>query len=295
MHAYRNWILASRPWSFAMTAISVSVGSAMAAMDGGFHWGYFLLALAAAVILHAATNLANDYYDVTRGVDTLAAATAQYRPHPIVEGLLAPEKVLGVVLILYLVSSGIGVFLAAARGWPILWIGLIGVAASFTYTGPPLNYKYRALGEFSVFLMWGPLMVEGAYYVQRQAFSRAALWVSIPFGVLVALVLLSNNIRDIAHDSRKGIRTLPILIGRRNGLRLFMGLIALSYASILWMSLRGPLGPWSLIVLISLPLAFRLLRQMHRRIPDDADAQTAKLDTAFGVFLVASLVLEGLL
>ena len=293
MNIYRNWFLASRPWSFSMSAISVSVGSALGAIDGSFSWVYYVATLLATVLLHAATNLINDYYDVKSGVDTREVATAQYRPHPLVEGKLPSEQVKMAAYILYLLSILIGLYLATTRGWALLWIGLIGAFASLTYTAPPLKYKYSALGEISVFLMWGPLMVSGAYFVQRQVFSLNALWISIPFGALVALVLLANNIRDIRHDRSKGILTLAILLGQAKGLRLFKWLIILAYAAILLMSIFGPLYVWSLIVLLSLPLALRLLRQMLQQVPADADARTAQLDTAFGVLLVLSLVLEG--
>jgi 1,4-dihydroxy-2-naphthoate octaprenyltransferase len=290
---YRNWFLASRPWSFTMTAISVSVGSALAAIDGSFSWPYYAITLLATVLLHAATNLINDYYDVKSGVDTREVATAQYRPHPLVEGKLPAHQIRLAAHILYVLSILIGLYLAATRGWVLLWIGLIGAIASFTYTAPPLKYKYNALGEISVFLMWGPLMVTGAYYVQRQMFSLSALCISIPFGALVALVLLANNIRDIHHDRNKGILTLAILIGQEKGLQLYRWLIILAYLAILLMAIFGPLYMWSLIVLLSLPLAWRLLRQMLKQVPADADARTAQLDTAFGVLLVLSLVLEG--
>lgn len=277
-----------------MTAISVSVGGALAAIDGDFSWGLFGLALISGVFLHAATNLINDYYDVKSGVDTREVSTAQYRPHPLLEGKLEPPKVLRAALLLYGTATVIGLGLVAARGLPILWLGLAGTFASMTYTAPPLKYKYSAMGEISVFLMWGPLMVLGSYFVQRQTFSAAAFWISLPFGMLVALVLLANNIRDVNHDREKGILTIPIVIGQRNGLRLYLALVLLAYLGIIVMSLMGPLHLWSLIVLISLPLAVRLLRQMVQQVPVDADAQTAQLDTAFGVLLVISLVLEGL-
>jgi 1,4-dihydroxy-2-naphthoate octaprenyltransferase len=276
-----------------MTAISVSVGSTLAAIDGNFSWGLYGLTLVSGVFLHAATNLMNDYYDVKSGVDTQEASTAQYRPHPLLEGKLAPQSVLKASVLLYGAATMIGLFLVAVRGWPILWIGLAGTFASLTYTAPPFKYKYSALGEFSVFLMWGPLMVMGAYFVQRQTFNTDVLWISLPFGVLVALVLLANNIRDVTHDRDKGIQTLPMVIGQHNGLRLYIALMVLAYLGIIGMSVCGPLHLWSLIVLLSLPLAARLLRQMMRQVPIDADAQTAKLDTAFGVLLVISLVLEG--
>jgi 1,4-dihydroxy-2-naphthoate octaprenyltransferase len=295
MNIYRNWFLASRPWSFTMTAISISVGSALAAIDGDFSWGFYLMALIGTVLLHAATNLINDYYDVKSGVDTHEVSTAQYRPHPLVEGKLNAENVRRAAYILYGLSSVIGIFLAATRGWELLWIGLIGAFASLTYTAPPLKYKYSALGEISVFLMWGPLMVAGSYFVQRQTFSMNAFWISLPFGVLVALVLLANNIRDIGHDRDKGILTLAIVLGQRKGLFLYVTLVISAYLGIALMAIIGPLYVWSLIVLLSMPLALRLLNQMMKRIPADADARTAQLDTAFGVLLVISLILEGVL
>jgi len=293
MNLYRNWFLASRPWSFMMTAISISVGSALGAMKGDFSWLLYGATLIGMILLHAATNLMNDYYDVAGGVDFHDVSTAQYRPHPVLEGKLNLLQVRNGALVLYCAASAIGLGLAAIRGFHLFLIGLIGVFASLSYTAPPLKYKYKALGEFSVFFMWGPLMVEGAYFVQRQAFSLDAFWVSLPFGLLVALVLLINNTRDINDDRQKDIVTLPILIGRNNGLRLYLTLVVIAYLGILWMSIFGPLRIWSLIVLASLPLAVRLLKQMIREIPLDADARTAQLDTFFGVLLVTSLVLGG--
>ena len=107
-------------------------------------------------------------------------------------------------------------------------------------------------------------------------------------------MLLANNIRDIKHDRDKGILTLAIVLGQRHGLLLYFLLVVLAYLAIILMSIFGPLYLWSLIVLLSLPLALKLLRLMMKQIPADADARTAQLDTAFGLLLVISLVLEGL-
>ncbi|MFZ0243105.1 MAG: 1,4-dihydroxy-2-naphthoate octaprenyltransferase [Desulfobacterales bacterium] len=292
---YRNWFLASRPWSFTMTAISVAVGGAIAAADGPFYGGLFFLSISGAVCLHAATNLINDYYDVKSGVDTIEVSTAQYRPHPLVEGKIQPRSVLTAAYLLFALATVMGLWLTAVRGWPLLAIGVAGLLASIAYTAPPVSYKYVALGELSVFLMWGPLMVEGAYFAQRGTFSADALWISIPFGVLVALVLLANNLRDIQHDKNRGIRTIAIFLGAQKGFILYAVLVSLAYLSILVMVLFGPLSWWSLLVFFSLPIAVRLLKLMAKKIPDDADARTARLDTAFGVLLVISLIMEALI
>jgi len=291
MSIYQKWFLATRPWSFTMTAISISVGSVMGAMDGGFSWAFYLVTLAGVIFMHGAANLLNDYYDVRSGVDTLEVSTAQYRPHPLVEGALTLTEVLIEALCLFVLAAFIGIFLAATKGWMILVLALIGGFAGVFYTAPPFRYKYKALGELSVFLMWGPLMVEGAYFVQRQTLSLDALWVSIPFGVLVALVLFANNLRDTADDKGKGIRTLSIITGPRKGIWVYVTLVVCAYASVVVMAFTGPLNPWSLMVLISLPLFFSLLRKMIHKPPLDADAQTAQLNTAFGILLLISLII----
>lgn len=290
----QNWFLASRPWSFSMTAISVSVGSALAAMEGDFSWSLYLITLLSIIVLHAASNLMNDYYDVLNGVDSLDVSTAKYRPHPLLEGKLKPLRVRNIAMFLFAFVFVTGVYLTFTRGWMVLIIGLLGLVGGWLYTAPPFKYKYHALGELSVFALWGPLMVEGSFYVQRQALSVEALWISLPFGVLVSLVLLANNIRDMSHDRIQDIRTLPMLIGYHNGLRLYMAMIILAYGAVLWMSFNGPLPSWSLIVLVSIPLAYRLLARMASDVPIDADARTAQLNTAFGALLVTSLILERL-
>jgi 1,4-dihydroxy-2-naphthoate octaprenyltransferase len=292
MSLYTNWILASRPWSFTMTFISVSVGAALAENAADFSWGLYLLTLIGAVLAHAGTNLINDYYDVRSGVDDPDAKTAQYRPHPLVEGELEPVKVRNAALALLGLALALGLILAASRGFEIVVLGLIGLAASLAYTAPPVKYKYMGLGEFSVFLMWGPLMVEGGYFVQAGAFSLRALLVSIPFGVLVALVLLANNIRDMEHDASKGIRTIAISLGRPASMALYKSLMTAAYASVALMALSGYVSPWALITLLSLPIAVGLFKEMSGLPPNDADARTAKLDTAFGLLLVLSLAIS---
>ncbi len=294
MNAYQKWFLASRPWSFTMTTVSVSVGSVLGSIDGSFSWFLYLLTLAGVIFMHASANLFNDYYDVLSGVDTLEVSTAQYRPHPLAEGSLKPREIFIEALCLFSLAALIGIFLAVTRGWTVLVIAMIGAFAGVFYTAPPFRYKYRGLGEIATFLMWGPLMVEGAYFVQRQALSVDAFWISLPLGVLVALVLLANNIRDTVTDGERGIKTLPIIAGGRKGIWIYIMLVEFAYLSVILMALAGPLNLWSLMVLVTLPLCFSLLRKTVKNVPIDADAQTAKLNTVFGVLLLISLIIERL-
>ena len=295
MISYKNWFLAMRPWSFTMSVISVSVGAALAATHGSFSWNLYIITAIAMIAIHGGVNLMNDFFDYRSGVDIDEAATTQYRPHPLVEGKIYPMPVLWVSIILYSLGIALGLYLTYLCGWEILWIGLIGVIAGILYTAPPLSYKYRAWGELSVFLMWGPLAVEAAYFIQARHLSWEAFWVSIPFGVLVALVLFANNLRDVVTDAKADVKNLAMLFGRNNGPIVYACMILAAFISIIIMSLVGPLEKWSLIVLLSLPVAFKLIKEMIREVPKDADARTAQLNTAFGILLVISLILESVI
>ncbi len=289
------WFLATRPWSFSMTAISVGVGGALAALHKTFDLWLFLVTLLGAIAVHAATNLINDYFDYKRGVDRPGAPTTLYRPHPLVQGLIAPNAVLKVSLGLYLLAALVAFYLLWVTGPVLLSFILVGLLASFFYTADPVRYKYIALGELSVFLMWGPLMIGGAYFVQTGELSLQAVAISIPFGVLVALVLLANNLRDIEYDGSVGIKTLGTLLGEANTMRLYQILAVLAYLAVVVLVVLRILSPWGLLVFLSAPLALNLIKTLQREIPKDADARTAQIDTLFGIFLILSLILEKLL
>jgi 1,4-dihydroxy-2-naphthoate octaprenyltransferase len=275
-----------------MSLISVSIGTLLAAQDGPLSWFWFSLVCVGIVAFHAAANVLNDYFDTRYEVDQNDSPTARYRPHPLIGKLLTPRQLLIEAFILFAVTLGIGLTLSFVRSLWILWIGIIGIATSVFYTGWPVKLKYSGWGEVFVFLMWGPLMFEGAYLAQRQALSGKALLVSIPFGVLVALVLLANNIRDIAHDSRQHIRTISILLGNRRSIMLYAALILTAYFYMIVIVAFGLVSPWALLVLLSLPKAIKLVREFIHKVPEAADANTAQLNTIFGVLLIIGLILD---
>jgi 1,4-dihydroxy-2-naphthoate polyprenyltransferase len=275
-----------------MSLISVSVGTLLAAREGSISWGWYALTAFGITLFHAAANVINDYFDSRYQIDREDSPTAKYRPQPILSGMLTPRQLLGEAVVLFALTLIIGVTAAVLISWHILWIGVVGFLTSVFYTATPIKFKYRALGEPAVFMIWGPLMIEGAYAVQRQTLSLEAFIISIPFGVLVALVLFANNMRDIAHDSRQDVKTLGIILGSRGSYRLFTGLIILAYLYVLGMIVTGIMSRWGFLIFLSVPSAIRLLKIFKKEIPDMADALTAQYDTVFGILLILALFLE---
>ncbi|MBM4341439.1 MAG: prenyltransferase [Deltaproteobacteria bacterium] len=288
----KDYFIATRPWSFTMSLISVSIGTLIAAEEGSILWGWYGLVCIGIVCFHATANVYNDYFDTRYKVDQPDSPTARYRPQPILSGLFTPAQLLAQAVVLNIITVLIGLILSFGRSMLVFWIGVVGFLACVFYTAGPVKFKYKAWGEFLVFLMWGPLMFEGAYAVQRQALSLKALFLSIPFGILVGMVLLANNIRDINYDSRQGIKTIGILLGSRRSIFLYGGCILLAYLYVIGLVLAGILTPWGLLVLLSLPKAISLLKGFMKKVPEAADAITAQLNTFFGLLLIVAFILN---
>ncbi|MCJ7705940.1 MAG: prenyltransferase [Desulfobacterales bacterium] len=288
----KSYFIATRPWSFTMSLISVSIGTIIASDETPILWGWYILVCFGIVCFHATANVYNDYFDTRYQVDQPDSPTARYRPQPILAGMFTPAQLLTEAIFLNGITILIGLILSFGRSMFVFWIGLVGFLACVFYTAGPVKLKYKAWGEFFVFLMWGPLMFEGAFAVQRQVLSWKAFFVSIPFGILVGMVLLANNIRDIAYDSRQGIKTIGILLGSRRSIFLYAGFILTAYLYVIGMVLFGILTPWGLLVFLSLPKAIHLLKSFMEKVPEAADAITAQVNTIFGLLLIVALILN---
>jgi len=282
-----------RPFSFTASVTPVLVGSAVAYGDGLFDLVRFGVTLVASVAIHAATNLINDYYDHLHGVDTAESIG----PSGVIQqGLLAPRAVLLGGLALFALGGLLGLWLVAVVGWPILAIGAASVLAGYAYTGGPLPLGYIGLGDLTVFLFMGVVIVVGAYYVQAGTVSVAAVWASLPIAALVAAILVVNNLRDIEDDRAKGKRTLATFIGARATRLEVLFLLALAYLSVLAGVALRVLPPYTLIVFFTLRQAAAIWRVVRA----DSDAltltrggvrATARLHQQMGLLLAIAFLI----
>jgi 1,4-dihydroxy-2-naphthoate polyprenyltransferase len=291
MPTFKDYLVATRPWSFSMSAISVSLGTLVARGDGPIQLGWFAVVLVGVVLCHAAGNVLNDYFDSKSGVDQADSGTVLYRPHPVLGGLMSQRAVLAEAVALFAAAAVLGLALVFWCSPHVLWIAAAGLFLAVFYTGGPLTLKYRALGEVAIFLIWGPLMFLGAYVVQRQELAASPLVASVPFGALVALVLFANNMRDIEQDARTGIRTLGTLLGSSRSLVAFVAFVAFAYLFVVGAVVAGALTPWVLLAFGSVPTAIGLIRVLRKSVPPAADAMVAKLDTIFGLLFLAGLLI----
>ncbi|MGH2876831.1 MAG: prenyltransferase, partial [Solirubrobacteraceae bacterium] len=282
----------TRPFSLTASIIPVAAAGALAAEASRMSWPLLVAAVLAGVFLQVGTNVINEIYDVRRGIDAITSPRAS---QALVTGRVTERAAFLLAGSAFLLTTGIGIGLVVVRGWPLLLIGLAGLVGGWGYTAPPLQYKYRAWGLPLVFVLMGPLMVEGAYFAITGGWSGKAAVVSIPIGLLVTAILHGNEWRDIGEDGRAGISTLSIRTGRKVAHRLYVGLLVSAYIALALAVAVAVLPPLSLLAVLSLPLLVGALRASElgaagqQRAIAMIDLQTAQLHAAFGLLLVAGL------
>ena len=263
-----GWLvfLATRLPFLTATFVPIVLGAVIARYHGYSAWWLALLALVGGSAIHLGLNVANDVFDATSGADEANATPTMFSggSRMIQYGLVSLRTMKLVSLACYAVGIGIGLYLAATRGWELLWLGAAGVFLSVFYTAPPLRLVHRGLGEICVALGFGPIMVFGTYFVIAQRFSLEALWASVPVAILIMLVLYINQIPDRRGDERAGKRTIVVRLSQRAVISGYGLSVVVAYASIAAGVVAGVLTPWTLIALVTAPLALQVYRGLAR-------------------------------
>jgi len=280
-----------RPFTLTASLVPTLVGSALALTVGGWHWGLFVAFLVAAVLIQAATNMWNEYFDYARGLDDekmVGIAGA------IVRDQVPPRVVLYTAYGFVAVALGLGLYISASTSW---WVAVTGAACllvAYGYSGGPKPLSSTPFGELAAALAMGPAIVILAFYVQARTVAPAAVLVSVPVGLLIGAILLANNLRDMELDRAGGRRTLPIVLGRPGGIRALAAVFTLAYLFTLGLAVWRVVPVWAVFVLATVPQAVRVvgLYLRHTDPPDlhPAVKGTSMLLLSFGLLLFLAIL-----
>jgi 1,4-dihydroxy-2-naphthoate octaprenyltransferase len=262
MDTVSKWLIITRAAVFSMTATSGLIGGLLAAAIAERpNYLNLVLAVIGLVLAHAANNMINDYFDLQGGVDTDEYTRALYAPHPVLAGLISKRGLLTAILVVNFFDAVILTYFVVSVGLWVLFFALAGLFISVFYVAPPIKLKHHGLGEPGVFVVWGPLMIGGTYYVTAGNLPPVEVWLaSIPYALVVTTVLIGKHIDKLTVDAAKGIRTLPVIIGERTSLWLNKTLMVAYYLVILGLVLSGSLGVWLLLVFLAVPRLVQVLR-----------------------------------
>ena len=245
-----RWLIATRSAVTIMTFTSAAFAGLLAAKAGQFDWLLWGLVTVGLIFAHATNNLINDLTDYWKGVDEDNYFRTQYGPQTVQAGFLSVRQMWVYTIVTGAVALAAGAYLVAVRGEIALM--LLGAGAFFVlfYTFP---LKYIGMGEPAVLAVWGPLMVGGGYFVITGTWSNEVAIASVAYALAPTAVLFGKHIDKIGDDTKKGIRTLPVILGERNARYAVLGMLGLQYLTILYLVGTGYFSPALLAVLLAVP------------------------------------------
>jgi 1,4-dihydroxy-2-naphthoate polyprenyltransferase len=284
-----QWLEGARPRTLPAALAPVFVGTGVAAALDGFRLGPALLALLVALALQVAVNYANDYSDGKRGTDADRVGPMRL----VGSGAATPRQVLVAAGVAFAVAAVAGLALAAVSSWWLVAVGAVSIVAAWTYTGGPIPYGYRALGEVFVFVFFGLVAVVGTAFGQTESLDGLAFAAAVPIGLCSVALLVVNNLRDVHGDAAVGKRTLAVLLGESRTRVAYTGLLVVAFGVVVAI---GVARPWALLGLLAAPLAVPPVRTVlgggRGPVLIGALKGTGQLTLATGVLLGVGLALS---
>ncbi len=260
------WLLETRPQFLLLSVVLVLLGTAISFYQGHLDWLKFILSTFGMVLAHASVNILNDYFDYNSGIDLETTQTPFSGGSGILpQGLLEPRSVYRFGLGCLLAALLIGIYLTVVSGWQLLPLVIVGGVVIYFYT----SYLTKWLaGEFWAGLGLGTLPVLGAYFVQTGSYSIEALVASLAPGFLTANLLLLNEFPDFEADKKGGRYHIVLALGKRRACRLYAGLMAMTYLSIIAAVVCKLTPPLTLLGLLSAPFALKAISTTFKHHDD---------------------------
>ncbi len=296
-----TWLVITRaPFlTAALTPCFIGIAYIAGVVGLNVHWAHAILAIIGVALLHLASNVFNDYFDVKSGTDQANTKYfVQYSggSRAIEMGLIDLKGTRNVALCFVGIALAIGVYLTNAVGLGVLVIGLSGLALGYFYTAPPLRLvARRGVGEIVIGMTFGPLITLGMYYVMTGMYSLDAFLVGIPTGLLTTNILLINQVPDAEGDAVTGKNHLVVTFGPQAAVWFYGVFLASSILVTVWLSmyLHKPylLGVAALGVVYGGWIVSYMNQHLSKRSLVKANVNTIYLQILFAVLFAITLLL----
>jgi 1,4-dihydroxy-2-naphthoate octaprenyltransferase len=265
-----RWLIASRASVLLMTFTSGAIGGLLAWQHGLFNGYYFSLVILGLLLAHATNNQINDLTDSARGIDSDNYYRNRYGTHVLENGLMSRRQLLRYIAFTGGLALLLGAILVWERGGITLGLLAAGVFFVVFYTYP---LKYIGLGEPAVLLVWGPLMIGGAYFVIAGQWSWSVALIGLVYALGPTSVLFGKHTDKLDADRDKGVYSLPVLLGEKRARQAVVAMLVLQYIMSIGLVLTQLCGWPMLLVLLNLP-SLRRLSQAYAQVrpeerPDD--------------------------
>jgi 1,4-dihydroxy-2-naphthoate octaprenyltransferase len=273
-----KWFIATRSAVGTITLYSGLIGGLLAwqflfAKGGSFSFLTWLILTLGLFIAHGTNNLINDYTDFSRGIDKDNYFRIQYGVHPLAQGFWDKPTHLRWFFISGLLAALSGLYALYVTNFTsaiTIWFFAIGSFILLFYTYP---LKYIGIGELSIFLIWGPMMIGGVYHVLTGDWSWPVILASLPVGFNVVTINLGKHTDKLKEDKVKKVRTLPVIVGEPAARFITMACIVLSYVVTLYLIfVTHFFTPLMLLVFVAYKPALMAIQRMSKARPSEPPA-----------------------
>lgn len=293
----KEFFMCTRPHSYPASIAPVLFGATYAlGYEIKFSILKFILFLLACLLIQAATNLFNEYYDYKHGLDKIDSEGIS---GSIVKGNLSPREVMVGALVLYALAFILGLILTFMTSLYVLLVGLVCMLAGYFYTGGKYPIAYSPFGEIVSGFFMGTIIISLSFYFQTGHVNADIIVVSLPLFIMIGAILLANNIRDLDNDKESGRRTYAILVGRNNAIKtMAISFIVVYLLNVLFIVTKY--ASWyNLLVLVTIPLAIKIIKGFsannHKTTMAPFMVLTAKLTIFVGFIMSLANILKYLM
>lgn len=291
-----------RPHTLTAAVVPVLVGTATSKLfilgsENQLNLGVFLAMLIACLLIQAATNMFNEYYDFKKGLDD---HTSVGIGGAIVRNGMSPKLVLNLAIAFYIIAALLGIFIALQSSFWIIPIGLVCMAVGYLYTGGPFPISWTPFGELFSGVFMGMIIILISFFIQTGNLQSLVVWISIPIVITIGLINMANNIRDHVKDKESGRKTLPILLGKNNSVRFLALMYIVAYVLVIYITFFQPGGSiFYLLALLSFPMPIKAVRRFKKNDTPQtmmpAMAATGKTNTFFGLLYALGIYISAIL
>ena len=270
-----KWLIATRSAVTAVTIYSCIIAGMLAWRDGYFAWLPWIITTIGLFIAHGTNNLLNDYTDFSRGVDKDYYFRTQYGVHPLVQNFWSKSKQIQWFIVSGVLATLAGVFALFYTSFNPVIIGLFvfGAVVLLAYTYP---LKYWGVGEFAIFLIWGPILIVGVYLVLAYGSNGdiSNIWTvalaGVPFGLSVASINIGKHIDKMKDDQKKGVGTFPVRVGQTFARYTTIFSIFAAYGVVIYLVATGYFSTFMLLILFGVQRAIYAVAVLSKPRPDAA-------------------------
>ena len=293
----KEFFMCTRPHSYPASIAPVLFGATYAlGYESKFSILKFILFLLACLLIQAATNLFNEYYDYKHGLDKVDSEGIS---GSIVKGNLSTKEVMVGALVLYALAFVFGLILTFMTSIYVLLVGLVCMLAGYFYTGGKYPIAYSPFGEVVSGFFMGTIIIALSFYFQTGYVNADIIVVSLPLFIMIGAILLANNIRDLDNDKESGRRTYAILVGRNNAIKtMAISFIVVYLLNVLFIITKYA-SWWNLLVFVTIPLAIKIIKGFsannHKTTMAPFMVLTAKLTIFVGFIMSLANILKYLM